>query len=234
MSKRPFFCGKCNRSFGKSSKYCPRCGSLLSIPVHESPFRESLAYVYEFTDRAWRLIALFMLFLGAMSFMGVMLYRMSEIGPPLYQPKSQESAPPAGNNTLVEVKTGQLVICDPCGAVIEDRTYSLRVKLSDAEKYETTELHTSDCDICPTAQDDPPGKQQPDEAQLKPGMAKDLVVALWGMPARREYFIRDYRRVERWYFSDPVLGINSSSRYVEFNDHGEVTYIHEMENLKEK
>ena len=50
------------------------------------------------------------------------------------------------------------------------------------------------------------------------GMTKQQVFVAWGRPVEVESFNRDNRRIERWYFGDPVYNLPIMSRYADFDD----------------
>lgn len=146
--------------------------------------------------------------------------------------------PQAPVQEFVEVRAGRQFVCDPCGALIEDRTGTLKVPKADAGKYSVEVSRTTDCNACdarPAAgpTDDYYYGYEPEQRQEapQPGMAKKLVLKLWGDPIKVEFRRRANRVVERWYFGDPLFRIGLNNRYVEFDENGSVVFVRGLNGL---
>ena len=228
MSKKPYYCGKCNRRYRTRSKYCPHCGAYVSIPLSERLTDEVYKSPYEISLKAWAIVCAIFLIVGIETFFAARAFLKRIHGRP--QAKAAAAPPAAQPEEMVDVKFGTLVICDPCGIVAEDNTGVIRVRKSNADKQKVTKIHTAECDLCGGYVFDdnyPPPQGQ----SLRIGMEKHLVWILWGKPIRQVFTTRNGEPIERWYFGDPVFGISSASRYVDFNSFGQVIFIHEIEGI---
>jgi len=128
----------------------------------------------------------------------------------------------------VSVKTGEVIVCEPCGEVLEDRTNTIIVPRINADRYKVRVTPTRNCDICktkpviPVYEDGTIREADATEERVAEGMAKPIVESLWGKPYRKEVILKPEGIVERMYYKDPVFGINVNARYADYDSRDKV------------
>lgn len=208
------------------------------MPLH-APWREGMWDDLDAGAKGFALKAWMTILVGFVIFFSILAYRIS--GRRGAEGESAGGAAPAAPvQEFVEVRAGRQFVCDPCGALIEDRTGTVKVPKADAGKYRVEVTRTRDCSACearPAADQEPSDDYyygyEPEQRQdtPQPGMAKKLVLKLWGDPIKVEFRRRANRVVERWYFGDPLFRIGSNNRYVEFDENGSVVFVRGMNGL---